>query len=165
MASLQRLEARQDLVLFLRERRSRTKPQDVGLAPGMRRRTPGLRREEVAQLVGVSATWYTWFEQGRDIQVSTQFLERLGVAFRLDAGDRAMLFKLAQHHPPTAHSPTVPTLVAPQEQASAGNPTRLAVSGSRQALVAVRSASELETYRIPDQRGGGSSVFPACVSQ
>src|SRR5207245_2535327 len=58
---------RRELAAFLRSRRARLTPDDVGLTPGRRRRTPGLRREEVADLAGVGVTWYTWLEQGRDI--------------------------------------------------------------------------------------------------
>ncbi|MFJ6777447.1 transcriptional regulator, partial [Kitasatospora sp. NPDC091257] len=58
-------ERRSALSSFLRSRRARLTPQDVGLAPGVRRRTPGLRREELALLAGVGVTWYTWLEQGR----------------------------------------------------------------------------------------------------
>ena len=58
---------RAELAAFLRSRRERISPQQVGVSPLGRRRTPGLRREEVAQLAGVGVTWYTWLEQGRDI--------------------------------------------------------------------------------------------------
>ncbi|HEY3873006.1 MAG TPA: helix-turn-helix transcriptional regulator, partial [Actinocrinis sp.] len=66
---------RAQLGLFLRARRERVTPQQVGLPPGPRRRTPGLRREEVAQLAGVGVTWYTWLEQGRPINASTHVLD------------------------------------------------------------------------------------------
>ncbi|HEX6958349.1 MAG TPA: helix-turn-helix transcriptional regulator [Ferrovibrio sp.] len=94
------VESRRDLSAFLRSRRARLSPLDVGLPAGPRRRTPGLRREEVAQLAGVGVTWYTWFEQGRDIRVSAHFLENLARALRFDAAERAHLFALAQHRPP-----------------------------------------------------------------
>lgn len=61
---------RHELADFLRSRRERITPEQVGLPRGRRRRTPGLRREEVAQLSAVGVTWYTWLEQARDIQVS-----------------------------------------------------------------------------------------------
>jgi transcriptional regulator with XRE-family HTH domain len=80
---------------FLRSRRESLGPQQVGLASGARRRTPGLRREEVAQLSGVSVTWYTWLEQGRDISVSRQVLESLSGALRLTPAERRHLFALA----------------------------------------------------------------------
>jgi transcriptional regulator with XRE-family HTH domain len=100
MAKLDRVEERGGVAAFMRDRRARTRPEDVGLPAGSRRRTPGLRREEVAQLAGVGITWYTWFEQGRDIKVSEDFLERLCRAFRLDAVERSHLFMLARHRLP-----------------------------------------------------------------
>ena len=66
---------RRDLAAFLRARRAAVAPRDVGLAPGLRRRTPGLRREEVAMLAGVSVSWYTWLEQGRPINASIDVLD------------------------------------------------------------------------------------------
>src|SRR5215216_5030508 len=71
-------------------------PQSAGLEANGRRRTPGLRREEVAQLAGVGLSWYTWLEQGRDIKPSAQVLDALGRTLRLDAGERAHLFHLAR---------------------------------------------------------------------
>src|SRR5690242_18900745 len=68
---------RRELGAFLRSRRERLTPADVGLPEGGRRRTPGLRREEVASLAGVGMTWYTWLEQGRDINASDQVLAAL----------------------------------------------------------------------------------------
>jgi transcriptional regulator with XRE-family HTH domain len=94
-----RAAARAELALFLRNRRARVQPTDVGFAEGPRRRTPGLRREEVAQLAEVGLSWYTWLEQGRDIHVSEPFLERLAVALRLTAPERRHLFELAQGRP------------------------------------------------------------------
>lgn len=66
---------RADLSEFLRLRRERLSPAELGLPAGGRRRTPGLRREEVAALAGVGLAWYTWFEQGRNISVSAGFLD------------------------------------------------------------------------------------------
>jgi transcriptional regulator with XRE-family HTH domain len=86
---------RQELAAFLRSRRERISPQQVGLPDGMRRRTPGLRREEVAQLAGVGITWYTWLEQGRDINVSEQVLEAISRVLMLDGHERSHLFTLA----------------------------------------------------------------------
>ncbi len=80
---------------FLRTRRERLTPQQVGLAGHQRRRTPGLRREEVAQLAGLSLTWYTWLEQARDISVSAQVLTSLANALQLSDDERRYLFKLA----------------------------------------------------------------------
>ncbi|WP_431677966.1 helix-turn-helix transcriptional regulator [Kitasatospora sp. KL5] len=80
---------------FLRTRRAALAPADVGIAPGVRRRTPGLRREELALLAGVGVTWYTWLEQGRDINPSPEVLASLARTLRLDAAETAYLFRLA----------------------------------------------------------------------
>jgi transcriptional regulator with XRE-family HTH domain len=92
---------------FLRDRRARLRPDPA--APG-RRRTPGLRREEVAARAGVSVTWYTWLEQGRGGPPSVQVLERLVRALELDGAGREILFLLAQNRPPPVH-PTPPSAV------------------------------------------------------
>ena len=68
---------------FLHVIRSRSQPADFGFPAGNRRRTAGLRREEAAQLVGISPTWYTWIEQGREVNVSAEALDRLAVTLRL----------------------------------------------------------------------------------
>jgi transcriptional regulator with XRE-family HTH domain len=86
---------RTELAAFLRSRRERISPEDVGLPAGSRRRTAGLRREELAQLAGVGVTWYTWLEQGRPINASVQVLDALARTLRLDAIERAHLFRLA----------------------------------------------------------------------
>ncbi|MCU6666560.1 MAG: helix-turn-helix transcriptional regulator [Silvania sp.] len=91
---------RTDLAAFLRAQRERLSPVDVGLPSGTRRRTPGLRREEVAALAGVGLTWYTWLEQGRDIGVSSTFLDNLARVLKLDAAERRHLFMLAHERPP-----------------------------------------------------------------
>jgi transcriptional regulator with XRE-family HTH domain len=81
---------------FLTSRRARLRPADVGLPDGTRRRTPGLRREEVAQLAGVSHTYYAFLEQGRDIRPSSQVLDALSGALRLSTAERDHLYTLAQ---------------------------------------------------------------------
>src|ERR1700712_5535681 len=86
---------REELAAFLRNLRERDGPDEIGLAPGPRRRTPGLRREELAQLAGVGITWYTWLEQGRPINVSVQVLEAIARTLRLDQTEREHLFRLA----------------------------------------------------------------------
>lgn len=97
----QRLDrTRADLSEFLRLRRERLSPTDLGLPAGGRRRTPGLRREEVAALAGVGLAWYTWFEQGRNISVSATFLENLARVLKLDAAERRHLYLLAHQRPP-----------------------------------------------------------------
>jgi transcriptional regulator with XRE-family HTH domain len=93
---------------FLRSRRARLTPSDVGLAAGGRRHTPGLRREEVAVLAGVSASWYTWLEQGRDIKVSEEVLDSVSRALNLDHTERAHLYLLAGVNPPTVGQEITP---------------------------------------------------------
>ncbi len=97
---------------FLRDRRGRLPPAPGALS---RRRTPGLRREEVATRAGVSVTWYTWLEQGRGGPPSDAVLERLARALELDAVGREMLFLLAQQRPPPL-SPVVTPPVSPALQ-------------------------------------------------
>ncbi|WP_342643208.1 helix-turn-helix transcriptional regulator [Rhodoligotrophos ferricapiens] len=88
-------EQRRELGAFVRALREKLAPADMGLPAGQRRRTPGLRREEIAHLSGLSTTWYTWLEQGRDISVSPSALARLAHALRLGRAERAYLFELA----------------------------------------------------------------------
>ncbi len=121
----------QELGDFLRTRRARLTPEDVGLPRGSRRKTPGLRRAEVAQLVGVSVDWYTWLEQGRSITPSTQVLERLVQTLRLDANERNHLFLLAQQQAP-------PTLVPETEIVSPALQHFLDQFGTRPAFVSGR---------------------------
>ncbi|WP_245719959.1 helix-turn-helix transcriptional regulator [Nocardia uniformis] len=101
---------RDDLRDFLRTRRARLAPADVGLPDAGPRRTPGLRREEVAVLAGVGVSWYTWLEQGRDIRVSAQVLDAVGGALRLDAYERAYLYRLAGLNPPSADTAAIGAL-------------------------------------------------------
>ncbi len=89
-----------ELADFLKTRRAKILPSQVGLPSGGRRRTPGLRREEVAQLAGIGLSWYTWLEQGRPIQVSTQILESLARALLLDRQEQKHLFTLARQSLP-----------------------------------------------------------------
>jgi transcriptional regulator with XRE-family HTH domain len=102
MLAGQILERRRELGDFVRARRERVAPASVGLVAARRRRTPGLRREEVAELSGLSTTWYTWIEQGRDVSVSPSALARLAQALRLDRAQRAYLFELAGKRDPDA---------------------------------------------------------------
>ena len=101
---MQHEERQAELVNFLRTRRARLSPERVGLPNGTRRRTPGLRREEVAQLANVSVEWYTRLEQGRDIRVSSKALENIAHALSLDENERQHLFHLAGQEPlPNPH--------------------------------------------------------------
>lgn len=79
---------------FIRSHRERIKPKDVGLNDIGIRRTPGLRREELAQLCAVSATWLTWLEQGRPVSASAKVLDRLAEVMTLSTAERSYLFKL-----------------------------------------------------------------------
>jgi transcriptional regulator with XRE-family HTH domain len=88
-----------ELGKFLKARRARLSPGDFGMPPGSRRRTPGLRREEVALLAGVGVTWYTWLEQGRQINASTQVLDAVARTLRLDRAEREHLYRLAEATP------------------------------------------------------------------
>ncbi len=85
----------QALSAFLKSKRAKLSPEALGFPSGSRRRTPGLRREEVAQLAGVSSTWYTWLEQGRDIKVSSSVLECVAGALQMNEDERKYLYALA----------------------------------------------------------------------
>ena len=112
-------QRRRELADFLRNRRAAIAPEDVGLPGGGRRRTPGLRREEVAQLAGVGTTWYTWLEQGRDVRASRSVLDALADALRLTPAERrhVLLLGRGEQLPPAPAeceevSPAVRRLVA-----------------------------------------------------
>jgi transcriptional regulator with XRE-family HTH domain len=102
---------RRELAEFLRTRRESTRPEQVGLPGGRGRRTPGLRREEVAMLAGVSLTWYTWLEQGRRINASHDVLRSIGRALRLDHAGLDHLLSLTE--------PGTGTIAVPAEPPSA----------------------------------------------
>ncbi|GGE08165.1 transcriptional regulator [Aureimonas endophytica] len=101
---------RRQLGDFLRARREATRAEAVGLPGGGRRRTPGLRREELADLAGISAVWYARIEQGREVAPSPAALVRLAEGLRLGRVERAHLFALAARHDPAAvlHGDTAP---------------------------------------------------------
>jgi transcriptional regulator with XRE-family HTH domain len=134
-----------ELADFLRTRRARLMPEDVGLPRGSRRKTPGLRRAEVAQLVGVSVDWYTWLEQGRAITPSTQLLERLAQALRLDANERTHLFLLAQQQAP-------PALLSETEIVSPALQHFLDQFGTRPAFVSGRAWNDAGCAVFADYR-------------
>jgi transcriptional regulator with XRE-family HTH domain len=98
------LNKRHELGDFLRAHRARLSPASLGLPAIGRRRTPGLRREEVAQACGMSSTWYTWLEQGRDIAASPPALSALARALQLTPAERAYLFELADRRDPSLPS-------------------------------------------------------------
>ena len=115
----ERVKRRAGLANFLQNRRARLHPEQFHFSTFQRRRTRGLRREELAQLVGVGISWYTWLEQGRDIQVSDQVLERLASILQLNAEERRHLFLLA-------HGP-VPPLDEPDRKKHTPNATTQAI--------------------------------------
>jgi transcriptional regulator with XRE-family HTH domain len=88
-------DRRNEIATFLRNRRARLQPEQVGLPRGTRRRTPGLRREEVAALAEVSTEWYTWLEQARDVRPSADTLQRIGAALRLEPAESRHLLTLS----------------------------------------------------------------------
>jgi hypothetical protein len=101
-----RRRSRAELGQFLKARRARFTPEDFGMPAGSRRRTPGLRREEVALLAGVGVTWYTWLEQGRPINVSAQVLDAVASTLRMDTAEREHLYRLAEATPVRAGAGT-----------------------------------------------------------
>ncbi|GAC1485197.1 MAG: helix-turn-helix transcriptional regulator [Ktedonobacteraceae bacterium] len=107
-------QRRQDLADFLRTRRIRLSPEQVGLPGGGRRRTPGLRREEVAELANVGVSWYTMLEQGRAIHPSSEVLHSIADALLLTTDERQHLFLLANQQylvdTPASHEQVSPAL-------------------------------------------------------
>ncbi len=106
---------RSELGQFLKACRARRTPQEAGLPPGTRRRTTGLRREEVAMLAGVGFTWYSWLEQGRPINVSSQVLDAVARTLAMDRAERRHLYRLADATPERAGVNT--TAVTPELRA------------------------------------------------
>ncbi len=147
------MDHRAELADFLRARRDAVSPEQVGLPRGSgRRRTPGLRREEVAMLAGVSITWYTWLEQGRRINASPDVLSAIGRALRLDDAGIEHLLELAQ--------PISAPVDAPQEAPSAlvrliesMEPAPAAVLGPRWEFLAWNQAQVRLYPRIVELRG------------
>ena len=141
---------------YLRDRRSKLEPTAFGFSP-VRRRTPGLRREEVAQRANVSATWYTWLEQGRGGAPSPDALDRIARALALSDVEREHVYLLAFGHPPEQRR-TGPSEVTPQLQrvvdAIASSPAVIAtsvwdiVAWNRAATVAFGNYAAMP----PDQR-------------
>jgi transcriptional regulator with XRE-family HTH domain len=108
-------DQRRQLGAFLRTHREALRPADLPVTPQGRRRTQGLRREEVAQDCGLSTTWYTWIEQGRDISLSAAALARLADTLRLTATERAYLFELTRRRDPAPPAPGPEPEAAPPE--------------------------------------------------
>lgn len=99
-------ELRHQLGEFIRVRRQHISPESAGFAAGDRRRTPGLRREELAQLARMSLTWLTWLEQGREVAASPSALARLAIALQLTVAERTYLFELAGRPDPNKANTT-----------------------------------------------------------
>jgi transcriptional regulator with XRE-family HTH domain len=147
---------RPELAAFLRSRRARVTPADVGMPPGLRRRTPGLRREEVAQLSGVGVTWYTWLEQGRPINASPQVLDAVARTLRLDAPEREHLYRLAEV-PFETEPGALPRRVAPGVQGiiDALDPLLAVVYNSRYDILAANPAYR-DLFAVRKARGIGA---------
>jgi transcriptional regulator with XRE-family HTH domain len=147
-----------ELAAFLKSRRDRVKPGDVGLPVGPRRRVPGLRREEVAQLAGLSADYYTELEQGRGAQPSEQTLAALARALRLAGDERDHLYHLADRRvPPAANGPAAhvqPALLRLLDQLT-GTPAQV-ITDLHETLVQNEAAAAL-IGRPPAVRGPAAS--------
>ncbi|GGV33129.1 transcriptional regulator [Streptomyces longisporoflavus] len=150
---------RPELAAFLRSRRARVTPADVGMEPGLRRRTPGLRREEVAQLSGVGVTWYTWLEQGRPINASAQVLDAVARTLRLDRAEREHLYHLAEVPCEPVRKTTSPATVGPEIQGiiDALDPRPAVVYNARYDILATNPAyrdlffvPQLEAFGVPN---------------
>jgi transcriptional regulator with XRE-family HTH domain len=136
-------QRRQDLADFLRTRRMRLLPEQVGLIRGGRRRTPGLRREEVAQLANVGVSWYTLLEQGRAIHPSREVLQSIADALQLTLDERQHLFLLAdQQHVVDTHASNEQVSPALRHVLDALNPIPAYVIGRRWNYLAWNTAAE-----------------------
>lgn len=158
---------------FLTRTRARLTPADLGLPPGVRRRTPGLRREEVAHVAGLSVDYYARLEQRRGPQPSPQLLAALARALRLSEDERDHLFRLAGHEPPRRHGPlghvrpglllildrlhdTPAQVVTDLGDVLAQNPMAAAVFGGTAALPPERRNLLLRWFTEP----GARALFP-----
>ncbi|MET8976107.1 helix-turn-helix transcriptional regulator [Streptomyces sp. NPDC004539] len=151
---------RPELASFLRTRRARLTPADVGMAPGLRRRTPGLRREEVAQLSGVGVTWYTWLEQGRPINASAQVLDAVARTLKLDPPEREHLYHLADV-PFTAHPESSALSVGPEVQGilDALAPRPAVVYNARYDILATNSPYRTLFFPVPAPEGAAPNAL------
>jgi transcriptional regulator with XRE-family HTH domain len=133
-----------ELGLFLQSRRARITPAEVGLPAGPRRRVPGLRRDEVAQMAGASVDYYIELERGRGAQPSVQMLVALARALRLDNDERDHLFLLAGRSVPPAHGVSAhvsPAMLALLDRLD-GTPARI-ITDLHETLVQNRLATAL----------------------
>lgn len=155
-----RLErTRADLSEFLRLRRERLTPAQLGLPAAGRRRTPGLRREEVAALAGVGLAWYTWFEQGRNISVSAGFLENLARVLKLDAAERRHLYLLAHQRPPSEPGRTWCTVPAQVRRLMDDLPARPAYILNLRWDVVVWNAAADRVFNFSAQAAGRRNLL------
>ena len=159
-------ESRQALADFLRTRRTRRQSSAVGLLPGGRRRTPGLRREEVADLANVGVSWYTLLEQGRAVHATRQVFKNLARALMLNATGAAHLYFLAGHELSPPHMAEAEQVTpALQGVDDALDPHLAFVIGRRwDALIWNRAADLLFHFQVPYPPHSGNYVwrfFPA----
>ena len=156
---MQKNEHRKALANFLRQRRASLSPDEVGLLPGLRRRTPGLRREEVAQLANIGTSWYVWLEQGRNVHPSAQVLESLAQALRLTPNERRHLFLLAGQALPAPVSP-VEECISPalQQVLDDLNPSPAYVLGRRYDYLAWNKAADA-LFAIADTLSDTTSPY------
>ncbi|VVE65886.1 transcriptional regulator [Pandoraea anapnoica] len=157
-------DARQRRALgdFLRAHRERLTPAAVGLPPMGRRRTPGLRREEVAQLCGLSSTWYTWIEQAREVSISAGALAAVASALRLSRAERAYLFDLAGKRDPERGAAPLPHHATAQVQAAVAAVAAPAYALDRCWDVLAWNAAAADIFRgwldVPGVSGGAGSA-------
>ncbi|MDI5986484.1 helix-turn-helix transcriptional regulator [Halomonas sp. M4R5S39] len=110
-------DRRSEIATFLRIRRARLQPEQIGLPRGARRRTPGLRREEVAELAGISTEWYAWLEQTRDVHPSMDTLQRIAFALKLEPAEQQHLLTLGGYGQESgSHGSAREAMVSPQLQ-------------------------------------------------
>ncbi|TFH88492.1 XRE family transcriptional regulator [Billgrantia azerbaijanica] len=110
-------DRRSEIATFLRIRRARLQPEQLGLPRGTRRRTPGLRREEVAELAGISTEWYAWLEQRRDVHPSMETLQCIAHALKLEPAEQRHLLTLGGYGAENGGNGAVrETAVSPQLQ-------------------------------------------------
>src|SRR6266699_3222874 len=156
---MQKNERREALADFLRKRRASLSPTEVDLPPGLRRRTPGLRREEVAQLANMGTSWYVWLEQGRDVHPSAAVLESLARALRLTPNERRHLFLLAGQPLPPPVSPVEESVnPALQQMLDDLNPSPAYVLGCRYDLLAWNTAADA-LFALSDTITDASSLY------
>lgn len=133
-------ERRKELADLLRTRRERLTPELFGLPRRGRRRTPGLRREDVAELIDVSVTWYTWLEQGRAIHISLEVAERLARVLQLNADERSHFFQLARQPLPASSAFSGAVRPAFRDMLSALEPAPAHIRDARWNVLAWNSA-------------------------